>query len=356
MNKDKRQYKVAVGISGGVDSAVTAALLIEQGYTVTGIHMQNWESDDKYCTSNEDLESSKQVCKHLGIDIEIIEFKNQYLENVFNICLDEFAKGLTPNPDILCNSEIKFKALTNYLFSNGFDYVATGHYAQIKERNGQYQLLRAVDDNKDQTYFLSALHASNLKNILFPLGKLKKTEVRRLAEQLKLPNAKRKDSTGICFIGKRPFKAFLREYLLDKPGEIVNEQGKSLGKHQGLMFYTIGQRKGLDIGGVKDLDEKCFYVISKEIESNKLIVSQDSSLLYKNQLTAKNANWINDAPENDFRCFAMIRHRQTPHACHVKIDGATLIVHFDEPIRAITAGQYIAFYDNKLCLGNAIIC
>jgi len=374
--KKPAQTKIIVGLSGGVDSAVTALLLSEQGYDVTGIYMQNWmvEKEDPFCSAEQDMLDAKNVCDHLQIPFQIVNFSKEYWDNVFQYCLDEFVAGRTPNPDIWCNQFIKFDAFLKHALSLGADYLATGHYAQIKKSGEQFQLIKAHDKNKDQTYFLYTLNQEKLSHAMFPLGELTKPEVRKIAAKAGLLNAKKKDSTGICFIGERKFKTFLQDFILAKPGVMKTPKGKIIGKHDGLMFYTLGQRKGLQIGGVKNTDESPWFVVDKDIPNNILIVAQghDHPLLFSSELMCEQLHWISGHAPNAFRspcgsvgamareaslkCTAKIRYRQTDQACVIQLlDNNTARIIFDEPQRAVTPGQAIVFYKGEVCLGGAVI-
>lgn len=354
--KSPKHTNIIVGLSGGVDSAVTAFLLKEQGYNVSGCYMQNWEAekDDPYCNAEQDLTDAKKICDQLNIPLHLVNFSKEYWDNVFQHCLDEFVAGRTPNPDIWCNQYIKFDVFLKHAIELGADYLATGHYA----KNENNQLVKAKDLNKDQTYFLYTLNQERLSRALFPLGDLTKPEVREIAKKIGLTNAEKKDSTGICFIGERKFSDFLKDFVLSKPGLIKTPDGKTIGKHDGLMFYTLGQRKGLNIGGIKNTDESPWYVVAKNIASNELIVGQghNHSLLFSPTLTCEKLNWINEIPATHFKCAAKIRYRQTDQSCTVTLqDNNTAHVLFDEPQRAVTPGQSIVFYDGNICLGGGII-
>jgi tRNA-specific 2-thiouridylase len=354
--KNIQNTKIIVGLSGGVDSAVTAFLLKEQGYDVAGCYMQNWmaEKDDPYCSAEQDMSDAKKVCDHLQIPFHLVNFSKEYWDNVFQYCLDEFVAGRTPNPDIWCNQFIKFDVFLKHALSLGADYLATGHYV----RKNNLQLLKAVDLNKDQSYFLYTLTQERLSRALFPLGELTKPAVRDIAKKADLLNAEKKDSTGICFIGERKFKQFLQDFILAKPGVMKTPQGKIIGKHDGLMFYTLGQRKGLNIGGIKNTDESAWYVVAKNIAANELIVAQGHNhpLLFSSTLHCEKLHWISgEAPEN-LACTAKIRYRQQDQSCMIELlENNSAKVTFNEPQRAITPGQSIVFYNQSICLGGGII-
>ena len=349
-------------MSGGVDSSVSALLLQQQGYQVEGLFMKNWDEDDgtEYCTAKEDLADAQAVCDTLGIKLHAANFAAEYWDNVFEHFLGEYRAGRTPNPDILCNREIKFKAFLEYALALGADYIATGHYARLAYQDGEAQLLRGLDDNKDQSYFLHAVPGSQLAKAVFPIGDMDKPDVRALAESHGLITHNKKDSTGICFIGERRFKDFLETYLPAQPGDIVDDQGTHMGQHQGLMYHTIGQRQGLGIGGISGNEHQPWYVADKNLADNQLIVAQgkDHPLLYAPALNAEQACWINDAADysEPFDCTAKIRYRQQDQACRVipQADNQ-LQVEFTEPQQAIAPGQSIVFYQNQRCLGGAII-
>ena len=353
--------KIIVGLSGGVDSSVAALLLKQQGYDVHGVFMQNWEvdNDDPHCSAEQDLTDAKAAADHIGIRLETVNFAHEYWHNVFQHCLDEFAAGRTPNPDVLCNREIKFKALLDYALEKGADYLATGHYARVTENNGEFQLLKGKDSTKDQSYFLYMLNQYALSHALFPLGELKKSDVREIAKNAGLPNASKKDSTGICFIGERKFSQFLNEFMLTQPGEIKTVDGKTVGKHNGLMFHTLGQRKGLQIGGLKDASEAAWYVVDKDIANNALIIGQGHNhpRLMSNNLEGIEWHWHSTTtPELPFRCEARTRYHQNNHSCQITHrDHKSFKVEFDEPLRAITPGQSVVFYKDGTCLGGGII-
>tara|TARA_R110002111_G_scaffold43425_5_gene79331 strand:+ start:1612 stop:2697 length:1086 start_codon:yes stop_codon:yes gene_type:complete len=353
--------KIIIGMSGGVDSSVAALKLLEQGHQVTGLFMKNWDEDDgsEYCTAKEDFADAQQVCDKLGIPLKTVNFAAEYWDNVFEDFLNEYAAGRTPNPDILCNREIKFKAFLDYATTLGADYIATGHYTQIGHQHDQYQLLRGLDANKDQSYFLYTLGQYQLSHSLFPIGHMEKPAVRELAQQAGFINSRKKDSTGICFIGERKFKDFLQRYLPAQPGEMKTPEGKTIGQHQGLMYYTLGQRQGLGIGGVKTAAEEPWYVVKKDLINNILIVAQghDHSLMQSHTLTANQLSWVSGkAPSDVFNCTAKTRYRQKDQACQVTINADnSCLVTFDQTQRAVTPGQSVVFYNNDQCLGGGII-
>jgi len=353
--------KIILGISGGVDSAVAALILKNQGYQVETVFMRNWDLDknDPHCSADQDLADAKAVCHKLQIPIHTVNFSKEYWNKVFQYLLDEYAAGRTPNPDIMCNKEIKFKAFLDYAKSLNADHIATGHYAKIDKQENEYRLLKGVDNNKDQSYFLYMLDQEQLKNSVFPIGHLKKTEVREIAKKEGLINFNKKDSTGICFIGERKFKEFLNEYLLIKPGDIITEDGTYIGQHDGIMFYTLGQRKGLQIGGQKNAKEAPWYVIQKDIKNNKIIVSQDHNhpLLLNKNLKCDKVHWISGIePELPFTCWAKIRYRQHDEQCMVaKKNDGHYEVKFNQSQWAITPGQSVVFYQEDTCLGGGII-
>lgn len=355
------KQKIIVGISGGVDSAVTAYLLKKQGYEVEGVFMQNWETenDDPFCTGERDLTDAKAVCAHLDIPFHTVNFAHEYWHNVFQHCLNEYAEGRTPNPDIGCNKEIKFKVFLEYALNHGADFLATGHYVRKAHHGNHYRLLRGIDDNKDQSYFLYTLTQRALEKSLFPLGELTKPDVRKIAAEINLPNQSKKDSTGICFVGERKFKTFLQEFLLAQPGQIKNERGDVLGEHEGLMYYTLGQRKGLHLGGQKSGVEAPWYVIDKRTDDNALVVAQDHDhpKLLAHALLCTDLHWMgHNLPTSPLTCTAKIRYRHTDHACRLIPDAdGTYRVEFEEAQRAITPGQAIVFYDGTVCLGGATI-
>ncbi|WP_047981408.1 tRNA 2-thiouridine(34) synthase MnmA [Ornithinibacillus contaminans] len=355
--KNNKDIRVVVGMSGGVDSSVAALLLKEQGYDVVGIFMKNWDDTDEFgvCTATEDFDDVVRVCNQLDIPYYSVNFEKQYWDKVFTYFLDEYKAGRTPNPDVMCNKEIKFKAFMDYAVDLGADYLATGHYAQIRETDGKFEMLRGVDSNKDQTYFLNQLSSDTLKKVMFPLGHLPKSKVREIAKEHGLATATKKDSTGICFIGERNFKEFLSEYLPAQPGEMQTLSGEVKGKHDGLMYYTLGQRQGLRIGGAGDP----WFVVGKNLQANILYVEQGFSndSLYSDELIATDLNWINPADITEtFTCTAKFRYRQDDSGVtvHVLADGNVNVV-FDDPQRAITPGQAVVFYDGDVCLGGGTI-
>ena len=362
MNITKNKQKVILGMSGGVDSSVAAWLLQEQGYTVEGLFMKNWEQDDTstYCAAAEDLKDAQLVAKQLNIPLHTVNFSEAYWEHVFSLFLKEYALARTPNPDVLCNKEIKFKAFLNHAQQLGADFIATGHYARVKIQDGKAALYKAKDRSKDQTYFLHAVEPSALLKTLFPVGDYLKTEIRDMAKTLGLATHAKKDSTGICFIGEKRFKSFLNEYMLAKPGPIQSCQGDTLGQHDGLMFYTFGQRQGLGIGGTKKGDEAPWYVVDKDIPSNTLIVAQGTNhpMLYAQGLTCSPIHWLveNQDALLPLTCHAKTRYRQDDQACMISPATSNQhVVLFSTPQRAITPGQYVVFYDKNQCLGGAII-
>jgi len=353
--------RIIVGMSGGVDSSVAALLLIQAGYRVEGLFMKNWEEDDEpgYCAAAADLADAQTVCEVLEIPLHKVNFSADYWQRVFRHFLDEYQAGRTPNPDILCNKEIKFRAFLDYARELGADAIATGHYARIGRDGDQYTLLAGQDANKDQTYFLYTLGQEQLSKSLFPVGELEKPRVRELAREHGLPVFAKKDSTGICFIGERRFKDFLMNYLPARPGQIVDPQGVVLGEHQGLMYYTLGQRQGLGIGGVQAADDAPWYVVDKDMDHNRLIVAQghDHPLMQHQGLEAQDLHWVcGHPPEQAFTCQARIRHRQPLQSCRVEpLSHGRVKVLFDVPQRAIAPGQSVVFYQEARCLGGGII-
>ncbi len=352
--------RVILGLSGGVDSAVAALQLKDDGYDVHALHMTNWEDDDGYCTAAEDLQDARRVCDQLDIPLHHVNFSRQYREQVFEYFLDEYRKGRTPNPDVLCNREIKFGVFRDYAKRLGGDLLATGHYARSGTVDDHGALLKGRDPGKDQSYFLHAVSAEALAETLFPLGELQKGDVRRIARDRGLDIHDKKDSTGICFIGERPFREFLATYLPANPGPMRTPGGEVVGEHQGLMYYTLGQRQGLHIGGIHGRPELPWYVVDKDLDDNALIVAQgEHDLLFSDRLEASNANWIGNPPadlDDGLRCAAKVRYRQADQDCSVlDLGGGRLDVRFDAPQRAVTPGQFVVFYDESLCLGGAVI-
>ena len=354
--------KVICGMSGGVDSSVSAFILQQQGYQVEGLFMKNWEEDDDtdYCTAAADLADAQAVCDKLGIKLHKINFAAEYWDNVFEHFLNEYKAGRTPNPDILCNKEIKFKAFLEYAAEDlGANYIATGHYVRRRGADDNAQLLRGLDTNKDQSYFLYTLSTKQVGQSLFPVGDIEKPIVRAIAEDLGLVTAKKKDSTGICFIGERKFKDFLARYLPAQPGNIRTVEGDIIGRHDGLMYHTLGQRKGLGIGGVKGASEEAWYVVEKDLVNNELIVAQghDHSALLSTGLIAQQLHWVDRQPIREpLRCTVKTRYRQTDVPCVIEpIDDESIKVIFDEPQIAVTPGQSAVFYLNEVCLGGGII-
>ena len=349
---------VVVGMSGGVDSSVAALLLKQQGYNVIGLFMLNWEEqgEDGACTAEEDYADVRRVCALLDIPYYSVNFAKQYSERVFRHFLDEYAAGRTPNPDVLCNREIKFGPFRDYALSMGADYVATGHYCGIEHTSdGRHLLLKAADASKDQTYFLNQVTQPQLADVLFPLADLKKSEVRRIAEENGLATAEKKDSTGICFIGERNFRKFLSSYLPAKPGRILTLDGRDVGEHIGLMHYTIGQRRGLNLGGVQG-EEGRWFVVKKDLKNNVLYVSHgDESPLYSLSCEVDGLNFIAFEPDSQFECTAKFRYRQPEQRVRVKMLGDRALVEFAQKQRAVTEGQYAVLYDERRCLGGGVI-
>ncbi len=345
-------------MSGGVDSSVAAYLLKRQGYNVIGLFMLNWEEDDPdgACTSESDFEDVRRVCSLLDIPYYSVNFAKQYYDRVFKYFLDEYAAGRTPNPDVLCNREIKFGPFREYALSMGADYIATGHYCGVEHAaDGRHYLLKAADAGKDQTYFLNQVTQKQLERVIFPLSRLKKEEVRAIALENGLATAKKKDSTGICFIGERNFRRFLSQYLPAKPGKILTLEGEEVGEHEGLMYYTLGQRRGVGIGGKKG-EAGRWFVVRKDLENNVLYVSHgDESPLYTTSCEVSGINWIGFEPPAHFDCTAKFRYRQGEQGVTVTLTDGGAHVGFKEPQRAVTAGQYAVFYDEERCLGGGVI-
>lgn len=355
--KDKKDTKVVVGISGGVDSSVAALLLKEEGYDVVGIFMKNWDDtdDNGVCTQEIDYEDAVRVANQIGIPYYSINFEKEYYDRVFTYFLDEYKKGRTPNPDVMCNKEIKFRAFLDFARKLGADYLATGHYARVDRSDpDNVKMLRGVDSNKDQTYFLSQLSQEQIKDVLFPVGDLTKQEVREIAHKYKLATADKKDSTGICFIGERDFNEFLSNYLPARPGKIVDSEGNIMGEHNGLMFHTIGQRRGLGIGG----EGEAWFVCGKDLDKNELIVCQgkNNPLLFSNKLYGSELSHFsaNDLAE-EFDCTAKFRYRQADIKAHVKLLGDGKVEVTYDSTKAVTPGQAAVFYQGEVCLGSAII-
>ena len=369
MDKQHNGQRVVVGLSGGVDSAVTAWLLKQQGYEVIGIFMKNWEDDDdsQYCASNIDFVDAAAVADVIGIEIEHVNFAAEYKDRVFAEFLREYSSGRTPNPDILCNAEIKFKSFLDHAMRLGAEKIATGHYARVRlnEATGKHELLKGLDPSKDQSYFLHRLNQAQLSKTLFPVGELHKTEVRRLADEIGLPNAKKKDSTGICFIGERPFRDFLNQYIAKEPGPVKDEKGRTIGQHVGLSFYTLGQRQGLGIGGLKAKgaqrgggEHAPWFVARKDMEKNVLWVVQghDHPWLLSNELAAQDTAWVAGTAPAAGALSAKTRYRQADAACGLTPLGEQAFnLHFSEPQWAVTPGQSAVLYDGEVCLGGGVI-
>jgi tRNA-specific 2-thiouridylase len=355
------KQRVVVGLSGGVDSSVAAYLLKQQGFEVVGLFMKNWEDDDddEYCSTRQDWIDAASAADVLGIDLEAVNFAAEYKDRVFAEFLREYSAGRTPNPDVLCNAEIKFKAFLDHALRLGAERIATGHYARVREVDGRFELLRGADPNKDQSYFLHRLNQSQLAKTLFPVGHLRKSEVRAIARSIGLPNAAKRDSTGICFIGERPFRAFLNRYLPMRPGPIKTPDGRVIGSHVGLAFYTIGQRKGIGVGGTKGGSGQPWFVARKDIATNTLWVVQghDHPWLMSDRLQAADASWIaGEPPAVGARLTAKTRYRQTDAACTVtRVDGDAFELVFDEPQWAVTPGQSAVLYQGEVSLGGGVI-
>lgn len=363
MLTDNKNTRVVIGMSGGVDSSVAALLLKQQGYDVVGLFMKNWDDtdDEGYCTATEDYEDVAKVAEQIGIPYYSVNFEKEYWDRVFEYFLQEYRNGRTPNPDVMCNKEIKFKAFLDYAMGLGADYIAMGHYAQVEtDENGVIHLLRGKDANKDQTYFLSQLSQAQLKKAMFPLGHLEKPQVRKIAEEAGLATAKKKDSTGVCFIGERDFNEFLANYLPNKPGKMMTLDGREMGEHMGLMYYTIGQRQGLGIGGTAGTSNEPWFVIGKDQATQTLYVGQGyhHDNLYSEYLEASEIHFTTDNwTEKEFECTAKFRYRQKDINVKVQLDesGTKARVIFDEPVRAVTPGQAVVFYRDEECLGGGLI-
>jgi tRNA-uridine 2-sulfurtransferase len=365
--------RVVVGLSGGVDSAVTAYLLKQQGWDVVGIFMKNWEDDDddEYCSSNQDFLDAASVADVIGIEIEHVNFAAEYKDRVFTEFLREYQAGRTPNPDVLCNAEIKFKAFLDHAMRLGAQKIATGHYARVREvklragAQGRFELLKGLDGSKDQSYFLHRLNQAQLSRTMFPIGELRKTEVRRIAQEIGLPNAKKKDSTGICFIGERPFREFLNRYIRKEPGPIKDERGRVIGQHQGLSFYTLGQRQGLGIGGLKDKGAQRgggkhapWFVARKDMAANTLWIVQghDHAWLQSSELKADDASWVAGEAPTPGGYAAKTRYRQADAVCVLSaVEGNEFQLEFAQPQWAATPGQSAVLYDGDVCLGGGVI-
>tara|TARA_R100001440_G_scaffold14959_6_gene25411 strand:+ start:8165 stop:9349 length:1185 start_codon:yes stop_codon:yes gene_type:complete len=353
--------RVIVGMSGGVDSSVAALLLLKQGYAVEGLFMKNWDEDDgtEYCTAMTDLADAQAVADSIGITLHTASFAAEYWDRVFEHFLEEYRAGRTPNPDILCNKEVKFRAFLDYAITLGADYIATGHYArrQLTE-SGEAQLLKGLDANKDQSYFLHAVSGDRIARTLFPVGEIEKTEVRAIAEEAGLVTHDKKDSTGICFIGERKFRDFLKQYIPAQPGNIETPEGQVIGRHQGLMYHTIGQRQGLGIGGLSNFNDDPWYVAEKDLDRNILVAVQGKQhpLLFSRGLISGPVDWVSGkAPAQEFRCHAKTRYRQPDQACTVTVTEVGCRVVFDDAQRAVTPGQSVVFYDGDNCLGGGVI-
>ena len=358
--------RVVIGMSGGVDSSVAAWLLKQQGYEVIGLFMKNWEDDDddEYCSTRQDWLDAASVADVIGVDIDAVNFATEYKDRVFAEFLREYQAGRTPNPDVLCNAEIKFKAFLDHAMALGADFIATGHYARVRESQdaGRFELLKAVDASKDQSYFLHRLNQTQLATTLFPLGDLHKTEIRKIAAELKLPNAQKKDSTGICFIGERPFREFLNRYLSFQPGPMQTPEGQTVGQHVGLSFYTLGQRKGIGIGGMKthknsNGDSDAWYVARKDVANNVLYVVQghDHPWLLSASLNADQASWVAGTPPANGILSAKTRYRQADVGCAYQDAEGSIALHFEQAQWAVTPGQSAVLYDGDVCLGGGII-
>ena len=350
--------RVVVGMSGGVDSAVAASLLKEQGFDVVGLYMSNWkdEEPDGACTGERDWADVARVCDAIGIPYYSVDFSAEYMDRVFRLFVEEYRKGRTPNPDVLCNREVKFGPFVKFARGLGADLIATGHYCDISHEGGKHLLLRAADDNKDQTYFLNQVTEGQLADVIFPLGALYKNDVREYARAHAIPVAEKKDSTGICFIGERKFREFLSHYIPMKPGDIVTADGRVVGRHEGVYYYTIGQRRGLGIGGSADGNGESWFVLDKDVASNRLIVSQgEDGALFKNALVTEGFNFITRPEGEEFECEVRIRHRQPLQRAHAYISKDGVRLEFEQKQRAIAPGQYAVCYRGRVCLGGGVI-
>lgn len=350
--------RVVVGMSGGVDSAVAALILKEQGYEVIGLFMSNWKDTepDGCCTGERDWNDVKYICDKIGIPYYSVDFSKQYMDNVFRLFVEEYEKGRTPNPDVLCNREVKFGPFADFARQLGADFIATGHYCRIRHDGGRHYLLRAADENKDQTYFLNQVREEQLKDVLFPIGDLTKPQVREYARNMGIPVAEKKDSTGICFIGERKFREFLSKYIPMREGDIVTADGKVVGRHSGVYYYTLGQRRGLGIGGSADGNGERWFVLDKDVKGNRLIVSQgEDDALFKNTLVTEGFNFITPPPSDEFECLVRIKHRQPLQRAHASVGENGVKIAFAEKQRAITAGQYAVVYIGDVCLGGGVI-
>ena len=358
-SNDTSKTKVIVGMSGGVDSSVTALLCLQKGYQVAGLFMKNWDEDDgtDYCTAMEDLADAKAVCQELGIELHEANFAAEYWDNVFSHFLEEYRLGRTPNPDVLCNREIKFNVFARYAAILGADLVATGHYARLETIDGSLRLMKAEDKNKDQSYFLQSVTSEQFRNVIFPLGDLTKGHVREIALGNNLPVHSKKDSTGICFIGERRFKDFLQTYLPANPGDIIDLEAQVIGQHDGLMYHTLGQRQGLKIGGRKGGNEQPWYVAAKDPSCNRLIVAQgnDNPALFCVSMELGDISWIGTPPNLPAELSVKTRYRQEDQSCQLDGNDAGYSVKFKQPQRAVTPGQWACFYDGDICLGGGII-
>ena len=352
--------RIVIGMSGGVDSSVSALLLKEQGYDVVGVFMKNWNEKDEngVCTATDDWNDVQDVCDTIGIPCYAVNFEKEYYDRVFRYFLEEYQRGRTPNPDVLCNREIKFKAFLDYALKLGAGHMATGHFVKKDVRDGHTVLLRGDDPNKDQSYFLYMVHDAQLKKSVFPVGGMTKAQVRKIAAEHDLPVSGKKDSTGVCFIGERNFKKFLSEYLPAQPGDMVSPEGETVGRHDGLMYYTLGQRRGLGIGGRGD--GRSWFVIGKDLENNRLLVAQgeDHLMLYSTRCRAEDVTWVGEPPIREgetLQCAAKFRYRQPDQPVEVTLQDGNLLIHALTPQRAVTPGQSAVLYDGEICLGGGIV-